>query len=379
MQIEQQKWQKSTGWVKSTANGITDQPQLVLLFGEGVLLDDESILNELRASYPKAHIFGCSTAGEIRGTEVSDETLVASAVHFDHTTLQLAQVAVDEQVSSYGAGRKLAETLNNDKLRHVIVLSDGLGVNGSELVKGLTSNLRNETTVTGGLSGDGDRFKRTVVVLETPQVPNSVVALGLYGDRLRVGFGSEGGWDSFGPERLVTRSNGNVLYELDGKSVLDLYRKYLGEHANGLPGTGLLFPLSLRGQNGERGIVRTVLAIDEASKSMTFAGDIPEGSYARLMKANFDRLIDGAGSAAQVSNQAIGSTSAELAILISCVGRKMVLGQRIEEEVEAVQDVLGRESVLTGFYSYGEISPFAPNAFCELHNQTMTITTLAEV
>jgi len=379
MQIEQQKWQKTTGWTKSTAGKMSGEPQLVLLFGEGALLDDERILTELRKSYPLSHIFGCSTAGEIKGTEVSDETLVASAVHFDHTTLQLAQVAVDEQVSSYEAGRKLAAALNSDELRHVIVLSDGLGVNGSELVKGLTSNLRKDTTVTGGLSGDGDRFKRTVVVLDTPQVPNSVVALGLYGDRLRVGFGSEGGWDSFGPERLVTKSDGNVLYELDGTSVLDLYRKYLGEHADGLPGTGLLFPLSLRGQNGERGIVRTVLAIDEASKSMTFAGDIPEGSFARLMKANFDRLIDGAGSAAQVSNDAIGETSAELAILISCVGRKMVLGQRIEEEVEAVQDVLGRGSVLTGFYSYGEISPFAPNAFCELHNQTMTITTLAEV
>ena len=379
MQIEQQKWQKTTGWTKSTAGKMSGEPQLVLLFGEGALLDDERILTELRKSYPLSHIFGCSTAGEIKGTEVSDETLVASAVHFDHTTLQLAQVAVDEQVSSYEAGRKLAAALNSDELRHVIVLSDGVGVNGSELVKGLTSNLRKDTTVTGGLSGDGDRFKRTVVVMDTPQVPNSVVALGLYGDRLRVGFGSEGGWDSFGPERLVTKSDGNVLYELDGTSVLDLYRKYLGEHADGLPGTGLLFPLSLRGQNGERGIVRTVLAIDEASKSMTFAGDIPEGSFARLMKANFDRLIDGAGSAAQVSNDAIGETSAELAILISCVGRKMVLGQRIEEEVEAVQDVLGRGSVLTGFYSYGEISPFAPNAFCELHNQTMTITTLAEV
>ncbi|MBK7092498.1 MAG: FIST C-terminal domain-containing protein [bacterium] len=379
MQIEQQKWQKTTGWTKSTTGKMSGEPQLVLLFGEGALLDDERILTELRKSYPLSHIFGCSTAGEIKGTEVSDETLVASAVHFDHTTLQLTQVAVDEQVSSYEAGRKLAAALNSDELRHVIVLSDGLGVNGSELVKGLTSNLRKDTTVTGGLSGDGDRFKRTVVVMDTPQVPNSVVALGLYGDRLRVGFGSEGGWDSFGPERLVTKSDGNVLYELDGTSVLDLYRKYLGEHADGLPGTGLLFPLSLRGQNGERGIVRTVLAIDEASKSMTFAGDIPEGSFARLMKANFDRLIDGAGSAAQVSNDAIGETSAELAILISCVGRKMVLGQRIEEEVEAVQDVLGRGSVLTGFYSYGEISPFAPNAFCELHNQTMTITTLAEV
>jgi hypothetical protein len=379
VQIEQRKWQRQSGWKVAGPSQMKSTPQLVLLFGDGSLLGDVKALDELRATYPGARIFGCSTAGEINGAEVFDDSLVATAIAFEHTGIELSHVIAEGPVTSYVAGRQLAEALRRDDLRHVVVLSDGLGVNGSDLVRGLTENLPKDTTVTGGLSGDGDRFKKTVVVLDVPQPTNSVVALGLYGSHLRVGFGSEGGWDSFGPERLVTKSAGNVLYELDGTSVLDLYRKYLGAHANGLPGTGLLFPLSLREHEGDRGTVRTVLSIDESAKSMTFAGDIPEGSYARLMKANFDRLIDGAGSAAQVSNAAIGPVQAELAILISCVGRKMVLGQRIEEEVEAVQEVLGSGSHLTGFYSYGEISPFAPNALCELHNQTMTITTLAEV
>jgi hypothetical protein len=195
---------------------------------------------------------------------------------------------------------------------------------------------------------------------------------------LRVGYGSLGGWDPFGPERLITRSKGNVLYELDGHSALELYKKYLGEHAQGLPATGLLFPLSLRVKAGETGVVRTILSVNEQEQSMTFAGDVPEGAYARLMKANFDRLIDGAIGAAKTSYQAIGSTSPDLAVLISCVGRKLILKQRIEEEVEGVRDILGERTVLTGFYSYGEISPFAPGAKCELHNQTMTITTFSE-
>jgi hypothetical protein len=200
----------------------------------------------------------------------------------------------------------------------------------------------------------------------------------LYGSRLKVGFGSLGGWDSFGPERVVTRSKANVLYELDGRSALGLYRQYLGEQANGLPATGLLFPLSIRTRADETPVVRTILSIDEEAQSLTFAGDIPEGAYARLMNANFDRLIAGAAGAARTSYQAIGSTAPGLAILISCVGRKLVLKQRIEEEVEAVRKVLGAHAVLTGFYSYGEISPFTPGARCELHNQTMTITTLSE-
>jgi len=168
------------------------------------------------------------------------------------------------------------------------------------------------------------------------------------------------------------------LYELDGKSALELYKRYLGDHAKGLPATGLLFPLSLRTKEGEAGLVRTILSIDEEVQSMTFAGDVPEGAYARLMKANFDRLVDGAVGAAKVSYEAIGSSSPDLAILISCVGRKMVLRQRIEEEVEGVREVLGDRTILTGFYSYGEISPFTPGAKCALHNQTMTITTFSE-
>jgi hypothetical protein len=258
------------------------------------------------------------------------------------------------------------------------VFSEGLKVNGSELVKGLTAALPHSVTVTGGLSGDGQRFASTYVVWKGKPERGSIVAAGLYGPALRVGYASLGGWDSFGPERLITRSRNNVLYELDGHSALELYKQYLGEHAADLPASGLLFPLSLRTTRDATPVVRTILAVDENEQSMTFAGDVPTGAYARLMKANFDRLIDGAAGAARVSYQAGGATPPNLALLISCVGRKMVLQQRIEEEVEGVRDIMGERTVLTGFYSYGEISPFTPSARCELHNQTMSITTFTE-
>jgi hypothetical protein len=232
-------------------------------------------------------------------------------------------------------------------------------------------------TVTGGLWGDGSRFQKTLVVWGGVSESRSIAILGFYGDRLSIGYGSLGGWDPFGPDRLITRSSGNVLYELDGRSALSLYKAYLGEHAAGLPATGLLFPLSLRMTNGATGVVRTILSVDEEAQSMTFAGDVPEGVYARLMKANFDRLIDGATGAARTCYESVTSAP-DLAILISCVGRKLVLGQRIEEEVEAVREVLGARTLLAGFYSYGEISPFTPSAKSVLHNQTMTITTFTE-
>ena len=378
MKVEQTRWTKHRDWHPARPGGLGDSAQLVLAFGATALLKDGGLMAELTKAYPSARIFGCSTAGEISGVHVSDDSLVATAVNFEHTQIKGARINIRDVGSSYEAGKRLARSLGVNGLVHAFVLSDGLKINGSELVKGLAEHLPPGVTVTGGLSGDGDRFQQTLVAWDGQVEEGAVTILGLYGDRLRVGYGSLGGWDSFGPERLITRSKGNILYELDNHCALELYKTYLGEHAAGLPATGLLFPLSLRTNGAETAVVRTILAVDEDEQSMTFAGDVPEGAYARLMKANFDRLIDGAVGAARTSYEAIGSSSPDLAILISCVGRKMVLKQRIEEEVEGVRDVVGEHTVLTGFYSYGEISPFTPSAKCELHNQTMTITTFSE-
>ena len=379
MQIEQIRWNPATmNWTPAPPSKLGTNAQLILLFGSPACLQQTGWQDDLKKAYPNAHRLGCSTAGEIYGTEVTDETLVATAIAFEHTRLDGVSIKHSDVNDSYEAGKRLAKSLPHELLVHMLVISDGQNVNGSQLVAGLTQHLPPGVTLTGGLAGDGDRFQETLVLWDGPPEPDTIAVVGLYGDRLKVGFGSLGGWDAFGPERMVTRSAENILYELDDQPALDLYKKYLGAYAKDLPASGLLFPLSLRTGNGES-VVRTILGISEDERSLTFAGDMPQGAYTRLMKANFDRLIDGAIGAAQTSYEAIGKTSPELALLISCVGRKLVLKQRIEEEVEGVQDILGSKTVLAGFYSYGEISPFTPSAKCELHNQTMTITTLSEV
>ncbi len=378
MNIEQRLWTSQKGWLKADGPALRGEVQLVILFGATEILKERVFFEEVKGMYPGAHLFGCSTSGEIFGTRVYDESLVATAIHFEKTRIRGAQIGLGENPDSLEAGRRLAQSIEKEGLRHVFVLSDGLSVNGSALVEGLAGELPAGVTITGGLAGNGDRFEETYVFWDDLPARNILAVLGLYGENLKVGYGSMGGWDSFGPERLITKSRGNLLYELDGQSALGTYKKYLGEHAAGLPATGLLFPLSIRTRSGETGIVRTILAVNEQEKSMTFAGDIPEGAYARFMKANFERLIDGASGAAVRTREGLAGSSPELAILISCVGRKLVLKQRTEEEVEAVHEVLGGSPVLTGFYSYGEISPFTSGAPCALHNQTMTITTFAE-
>lgn len=376
MRIETRRWTPGDGW--SRRPGELRDAQLVLVFASTAACGRAELFDELAAAYPRAEIIGCSTAGEIFDTQVTDDTLSVAAIELAGTNIACARVPIDGPAESFAAGSLLAEALPRENLVHVLVFSEGLRVNGSDLVKGLAASLPPEVTVTGGLSGDGHRFGRTYVIWRGKPEEGSIVACGLYGPSIRVGYASLGGWDPFGPERLITRSDGNVLYELDGRSALELYKQYLGEHAADLPASGLLFPLSLRTSPDATPVVRTILGVNEDEQSMTFAGDMPSGAYARLMKANFDRLIDGAAGAARVSQEALGSGSPDLALLISCVGRKMVLQQRIEEEVEGVRDVVGARTVLTGFYSYGEISPFTPSARCELHNQTMTITTFSE-
>jgi len=379
MRTEQLQWTAKDGLSEMNGTELGAAADLVLVFGARAILEDGARFDELKARYPKAQVVLGSTSGEILEDMVYDDTLSITAIDFEKTAIRAVSISIDDAGSSAEAGAKLAGMLGGDGLCHIFLLSDGLNVNGSEIVKGINSTLTNAVSCTGGLAGDAAAFSKTLVGLNEPPQEKKIVAVGFYGDALKVGYGSVGGWDIFGAERLVTRSEGNVLYELDGQSALDLYKRYLGDKAAELPGSALLFPLGLKFTEESDTIVRTVLAVDEEKGSMTFAGDLPEGSYVRLMKANFDRLVDGANLAAEhtkVRNSVGGDT---LAVLISCVGRKLVLGQRIDEEVEAVKDVLGDNATITGFYSYGEISPVVESAKCELHNQTMTITTFTEV
>ena len=373
MKVQQSRWSDRAGWSVPQAD---TGAQLVLVFGDRVSVANPRLGTDLAGRWPGATIIGCSTAGQICGTEVFDAGVVATAIRFEHTEVRAATAPVTA-ADSAAAGAALAHTLADPELVHVIVISEGLDINGEALVRGLGEKLPASVSVTGGLSADGEQFQETVVLFGSTPQKNTVAAVGLYGTKLKVGYGSLGGWDSFGPERQITKSAGNVLYELDGQSALALYKRYLGDHASDLPASGLLFPLSLRTTDVSAPVVRTILSVSESDQSLTFAGNVPVGGYVRLMKANFDRLIDGAVGAGRISAEALG-TPVDLALLVSCVGRRMVLRQRVEEEVEGVRDIVGPGATITGFYSYGEISPFTPKARCELHNQTMTVTTLSE-
>lgn len=352
--------------------------QLVLVFGSPECIVSPETYNHLRSVYPHADIVFSSTAGEIIGSSVFDNSAVATAIEFEITKVHCVKTNIKLHNNSFDTGQFLMQQLTGEELKCIFVISDGTFINGSELVDGFNSNNEQLVPVTGGLAGDAARFEKTFTGLNEVPTQGNVVAIGFYGDDLIIGHSSFGGWDEFGHERTITRSEKNVLFEIDNKNALELYKEYLGDYVDELPGSALLFPLSLQLNGAEKKLVRTILSINEEERTMTFAGNLPEGSKVRLMKANFDKLIDAAFTAASNSVANIQQQNPDLALLVSCVGRKLILQDRVDEEVEAAREILGENTAITGFYSYGEISPFNAGVQCELHNQTMTITTFTE-
>jgi hypothetical protein len=379
MRVEQTILRQTTDLAAQLAVVADLQPNLVIVFGAVELMTDPAFIEAIKRVAPDAVLAGCTTAGEISPEGVDDHSCTVTGVRFADTRLSGASTRLADMADSRAAGVRLGQQLQAPDLRAILVFGPGVQINGSALVDGLASVVGDRIPITGGLAGDGGAFARTFTLGGNGVTDDHVVAVGLGGDALVFGHGSFGGWEPFGPSRKVTRCAGNVLYELDGEPALAVYKRYLGDHAKDLPAAGLLFPFAMLGEDHNAlGLLRTILGVDEATGSLTLAGEIVPNGYVKLMHSSTDKLVDGAEAAAEATARMMDTPGERLAILVSCVGRKLVMGDRVDEEVEAVADVLGDQARLTGFYSYGEISPFAPGSSCKLHNQTMTITCLSE-
>lgn len=372
-------WHDGAGWSAPWPVTLDSANTLVVAFGGRATPGTRAALAELARRMPHSVKVGCSTAGEIAAARVHDDSIVLAVARFGSVRLRKVVRSLAVNGDAFDTGGEIGRELGAADLRAVLVLCDGLRINGSRLAAGINSTLPPDVTVAGGLSADGDRFGTTWVLDDGEPAIARAVAVGFYGERLRLGHGCHAGWSAFGPERTITRSAGNVLYELDGKPALSLYRAYLGERSAGLPATALLFPLAVREPlDAGPPIVRTILGMNASDESLTFAGSVPEGYRARFMRTRTEHLIQSAGLAGARAAEVFGEDSRPLAIAVSCVGRRLVLGERTEEEIENVFDALPRHAVQVGFYAYGEFGRRHRSDACDLHNQTMTVTLFDE-
>lgn len=377
---EQKRWTSERGWEQVGSSRLAAAPQLVFAFGARALVADTHLYQQIRNFYAGAYIVVCSTAGEILDAEVLDGSISLTALHFEKSIVRFAETNIEGSKDSLSVGKRLAEFLPVEGLVHAMVFSEGLGVNGTFLVEGINDNLPREVTVTGGLVADGTAFAQTLVGRDGPGESHKVVLLGFYGSSLHVGFGSSGGWEDFGEHHVLTRTEGNVVHEIDGRPALDVYTERLGDNVHELPSAALLYPLRVHQHGSTHEVVRTILGVDMATRSMTFAGDMPEGAPVDFMKTTTERLISAASTAATMSMRGTARLDPDVAILVSCIGRKLVLKEKVGDEIAAVRTAFGPRTAIAGFYSYGELCPASyEDRACLMHNQTMTITALREI
>ncbi len=361
-------------WIIDKSECDKNSVDIIFVFGSLSTIENYNHYALLKRKYPNADVVGTSTAGNIFDDGVSEYSAVANAISFDTGSVEVNS-AVMRSDSLEDDAKKLVDDLKQNGLKHTFVLSHCLNTNGSKIVQGL--NKERTTTITGGFAADNHAFEKTLVFVNENCEENLTVAVGFYGESIHVSIGCKAGWDEFGATRVVTKAEGNIVYEIDNKPALELYENYLGEYIKDLPASGLLFPLSVKTKHSDKNeVIRVMMGIND-DKSITFAGDVPQGSEVRLMKTNTDNLIDGSSLVAQSIKQHNNKRSLSLAV--SCSGRLSVLKQLVDEEIEVVKEILNDETRIIGFYSYGEIAPFSDDLLdCKLHNQTMAITTIYE-
>ena len=350
--------------------------QLLLVFAQKSLLADPAIFKKLRENFTAAQIVSASTAGEIIGEESIEDAVLAIAIKMEKTPFKIVNDNIAAHKNSYDLGLSLAKSLKKDELSYVMILSDGHIVNGSDLLDGIKSHLGEQLPMSGGMAGDGNLFSSTLVGFEGGIKNGNVVLIGFYGEALEVCIDVQRGFNYFGPERIVTKSDKNILYDIDGAKALDLYKKYLGEYVDELPGSALLFPVAILNDNDEP-LVRTILSINEEDGSMVFAGNMPEGVTIRFMRSNLDQLINRAEEASKRVTDCVDDP--DLLLVMNCVGRKIILGERRSEEIKALSKSLKGDTIIAGFYTYGEFSSWEkPEKTCDLHNQTVVVTAIKE-
>ena len=382
MKIDSLFWSRETGWQFRKENiENRENVDIVFLFGVAKEIRENLYFDGIRELYPNAILVGGSSAGTIYRDEIFDSGVVASALQLDKSRVKLAVAKLEDISKSFEIGKNIVQQLMDEDLRHIVVLSDTININGSEFVKGLNSETDSKIPISGGILAEETRnFSHAYVIADRPAKKLLAIGIGFYGD-IDTFYGSDSGWDDFGIERVITKSSGNIVYEIDGKPALDLYKKYLGDFQKDLPVGGLRFPLNVW-EDGDiensKPVIRTLMAINEEEKSLTFVGDVPEGAMARLMKTNIDGLIDGSENAIKMTGFQ-PSNIPSYCLAVSCIGRRLVLNQLTEEELSVLLEHVGDEVEITGFYSYGEIAPFSKELKnCRFHNQTMTLTLIQE-
>ncbi len=321
---------------------------------------------------------GCTTAGEISTGGFGTDSAVLAGVFTDQIDFHVASVeGLGED--PLGAGRRVARELPRE-VSYVQIFSDGLTGNGCAILRGIASVLGEDVPIAGGTAGDGGRFEQTWQYHGPRVLTDAVVAIGFSGD-FKVGTGVRSGWSPVGTVKIVTRAHENVVYELNGEPALDVFKRFLGKHADKLPAVGVEYPLGIVSRPGVPGeeeyhLIRATMSVGREDGSISFAGEIPEGAAVRLTCGDNDSILKATEEAVRLALTDLGDTSPRMVFFYSCMARSIVLGRRTKEETEVLHRTLGKRLPVIGFYTYGEFCRLRAGGPSLFHNETATVSVI---
>ncbi len=359
--MQVQLYRYTDDWDRPLDARLDSDTTLVLLFGEiGPQRDQHAALRSVCATFPRSIKSGGSRGSDIYEGRLEEYALVLAVIRFEKSRLKRAEYSVTSTEDSHRAGHALGKALQHDDLRGVFLIGAGERIDEEALTLGINRSLSEKVVVTGGVTTHNYRRQTTHILSEDCQTrTDSVSAVGYYGDAIRFIASRQEGWERFGIEYKITSSRGNILYTLNHRPALEVYKNHLGKLADKLPGIAARFPLAIQSGHTHRAPkIHTIIGIDEARQALLFAQDIPAGHYAMFMKADAHRLLLGACEAARNLSHAYHPPASEaLNITVSSMRRKRLLLHRTDEEPKMVRHFLPSGIHQVGFYSDGTIAP----------------------
>lgn len=364
-----------------------EKPELVLVFASAKF-DQKQLLDAIKSAAGEIQVIGCSTSGEITTQGPDKESVAVMALKADQIDFAIG-LGKGVKADSRQAGRQVAQDVLNkttEKPSMFIILPDGLTGNGADIVRGALDVLGEHFPLMGGSAGDDFKFEKTFEYYQGEVLNDAVVGVGMSG-KFAWGVGVRHGWEPIGLPMKVTKSEGAVLKELDNKPALRIYQDYFGKRAEELVREPIArmaytYPLGMSVVGSSELLIRDVVIANEKGE-ITCAAEIPQDSEIRLMLGDPEKAVQAAREAAENAKSQLKGAAPKAIFVFDCMARNKLLGPRIGEEIEAIQEVLGKKVPLIGFYTYGEQAPLsgdinAKTCRSAFHNETMTLLVIGE-
>ncbi|MBX2864116.1 MAG: FIST C-terminal domain-containing protein [Leptolyngbyaceae cyanobacterium MAG.088] len=367
----------ATGWSKPFPD-LDSENTLVVVFAAHEYCNAPQPLEDLCNAFPKSKIIGCSTPVVVCDGALLEGTISVGVIRFKHTQIRLSYASVKSFEESRSAGQHLGKHLADVDLKGVLIFSDGVTTEATDLVQGLQEMLPPNVTITGGLAS-GHTLDDTWMLCGGELKRFHACAVGFIGTTVELTRATGGGWRLIGKECKATRTSGRTLFELDGEPATDVYQRQVGSDVGfGLRESPTRYPLTIRLPRLEMQIVRDVNSLDEASGAIELAGDIPEGVIVQVMTTTEDEILDGVDEAIErMRSKTILPQNNALAVCVSCAGRRTVLLSKTSKEAALTYDGLGHGIHQIGMYAFGEISTTSSGP-AQVHNETITIGLIRE-